>query len=96
MTIINPSFSVNYYFSLFISKPGCHLEIPLVDTEITLTSVPNDFVMYGSDYITNLFLGLEKACGADMNCVMLPYACIDMNKLEGDKDEDDLLLQEDD
>ena len=96
LTIKNSSFSVSYYFSLFISKSGDHLQVPLLDTEINLTSIPDDFIMYGSDYITNLFLGLEKACGADMNCVMLPYACIDMNKIDGEKDEDDLLLEEED
>ncbi len=74
-----PSFKLEFFIEFFASPADEHFSHKLMSCKIHFVNVPFDYMIYSREHISFLFESLESACKLNENCVMLPYANINLS-----------------
>ena len=86
-----PSFKLEFYIQFYISPDKQHFAHKILNNKLTLSKMPEDYVIYDRIHISHLFYTLERACNSDENCVMLPYANISLKEKHPEEEMNDMI-----
>lgn len=91
-TIVSPIYKMIFYVEFYMSKDPLALDLRLFTRELNLIKLPEEFVLFDSEYNSNIYVGLEKNIyegNIQHKSVMLPYTHIVVGEKYGDELKDD-------